>query len=99
VDLCEAAPVSQDPQRIIVQLSAARTRNDVPDPEVVRRHVALVLRRAYPKVDVMVLWQKDAADPRVHVVGDDPNVRHTDTVRRLVDFVVARAARIPAFVA
>jgi hypothetical protein len=91
--------VSLDPKRIIVQISATQTRVHGGDPELVRGHLALVLRRAYPKVDVMVLWQKGADEPRVHVVGDDATARHTDTVQRLVDFVVARGARLTASVA
>ena len=86
--------VSCDPIRILVQLCAAKARIDGVEPEVVRRHVELVVRRAYPRVEVMVLWRKDVPGARVHVVGDDPSARHTDVVRRLVDFVLTKAARL-----
>jgi hypothetical protein len=83
-----------EPDRILVQLCAAHTRVDEVDPELVRRHVELVLRRAYPKGEVAVLWRKNLDRARVHLVGDDPKAGHTDTVRRLVEFVMARASRL-----
>jgi hypothetical protein len=87
--------VTGEPVRILVQLCRAQTR-DATDPELVRRHVELVLRRAYPRVDVMVLWHKDLTGTRVHVVGDDPKAGHAQTVRHLVEFVVARGSRLVA---
>jgi hypothetical protein len=89
--------VSDEPVRILVQIGAAKASADRTDPDLVRRYVELVVRRAYPRVEVIVLWRKALSATRVHIVGGDFD--HTETVRRIVDFVLARASRIATSVA
>jgi hypothetical protein len=86
--------VSREPSRIHVTLGVADSGAIGVDPGLVRDHVELVLRRAYPRVQVSVSSRRDRVVTEIVVLGDDASRGHHDTVRKLVEFVVTRAGRL-----